>query len=68
MDWTLGAQAVQQWPDRQIILAGGLVPDNVARAVKQVQPAGVDVASGIESEPGIKDLGLVRAFIEAARE
>ena len=33
MDWTLGAQAVQQWPDRQIILAGGLVPDNVAAAV-----------------------------------
>jgi phosphoribosylanthranilate isomerase len=67
MDWKLGAQAVQQWPDRQIVLAGGLVPDNVARAVKQVQPAGVDVASGIESEPGVKDLGLVRAFIEAAR-
>lgn len=67
MDWKLGAQAVQQWPDRQIILAGGLVPDNVARAVKQVQPAGVDVASGVESEPGVKDLGLVQAFVEAAK-
>ncbi len=67
MDWTLGAKAVQQWPERQIILAGGLVPGNVAAAVKQVRPAAVDVASGVESEPGVKDLGLVKAFIEAAR-
>ena len=67
MDWTLGARAVEQWPNRQIVLAGGLVPDNVAAAVAQVRPAGVDVASGVESEPGMKDLGLVRAFIEAAR-
>jgi len=67
MDWTLGAKAVSQWPHRQIILAGGLVPDNVAEAVTQVQPAGVDVASGVESASGVKDLALVRAFIEAAR-
>ncbi len=67
MDWTLGAKAVQQWPDRQIILAGGLVPDNVAAAVEQVRPDGVDVASGVESEPGVKDVALVRAFIDAAR-
>ena len=67
MDWTLGARAVQQWPDRQIILAGGLVPDNVAAAVKQVCPDGVDAASGVESKPGVKDLALVRAFIDAVR-
>tara|TARA_R110000850_G_scaffold22504_3_gene66630 strand:- start:625 stop:1287 length:663 start_codon:yes stop_codon:yes gene_type:complete len=67
MDWTLGAKAVQQWPERQIILAGGLVPNNVAKAISQVQPTGVDVASGVESEPGVKDLDLVKAFIEAAK-
>lgn len=66
MDWSLGAKAVQQWPDRQIVLAGGLTPDNVAEAVKQVHPAAVDVASGVESAPGLKDLALVKAFIEAA--
>lgn len=68
MDWTLGADAVRQWPDRQIILAGGLTPDNVTEAVQQVKPAGVDVASGVESEPGWKDLDRVRAFVERARD
>ncbi|MDF1656796.1 MAG: phosphoribosylanthranilate isomerase [Verrucomicrobiales bacterium] len=67
MDWSLGAKAVGQWPDRQIILAGGLKPDNVAEAVRQVHPVGVDVASGVESSPGVKDLDLVKAFLEAAR-
>lgn len=67
MDWSLGAEAVEQWPDRQIVLAGGLTPENVAEAIRQVRPAGVDVASGVESAPGTKDLAKVRAFIEAAR-
>jgi phosphoribosylanthranilate isomerase len=67
MDWALGAEAVQQWPDRQIVLAGGLTPENVAAAVSQVRPAGVDVASGVESSPGRKDLEKVRAFIAAAQ-
>lgn len=66
MDWALGSEAVKQWPDRQIILAGGLKPGNVAEAIQQVRPAGVDVASGVETSPGIKDLDLVKAFIEAA--
>lgn len=66
MDWSLGAEAVAKWPHRQIILAGGLKPENVAAAVRQVRPAGVDVASGVEVSPGMKDLNLVRAFIEAA--
>ena len=66
MDWSLGAEAVKQWPDREIILAGGLKPGNVAAAIRQVSPAGVDVASGVESSPGIKDLDLVKAFIENA--
>jgi len=63
LDWALGAEAVSRYPEKQIILAGGLTPDNVARAVAQVQPAGVDVASGVESAPGIKDLELCRRFI-----
>lgn len=67
MDWALGAAAVQEWPDRQIVLAGGLTPDNVAEAIRQVRPAAVDVASGVEISPGRKSLELVRAFIEAAR-
>ncbi|MEM6280070.1 MAG: phosphoribosylanthranilate isomerase [Verrucomicrobiota bacterium] len=64
MDWTLGAEAVQAWPDRQVVLAGGLVPDNVAEAIRQVQPAAVDVASGVESAPGVKDLEVVKEFLE----
>jgi phosphoribosylanthranilate isomerase len=67
MDWALGATAVQEWPDRQIVLAGGLTPDNVAEAIRQVRPAAVDVASGVEISPGRKSLELVRAFIEATR-
>lgn len=67
MDWALGAEAVRRWPGRQIVLAGGLTPENVAAAVRQVRPAAVDVASGVESSPGRKDLAKVRAFIEAVR-
>ena len=67
MDWTLGAEAVSQCPERQIVLAGGLVPENVADAIQQVNAAGVDAASGVEESPGVKDLELVQAFIEAAR-
>ncbi|MCB1204362.1 MAG: phosphoribosylanthranilate isomerase, partial [Verrucomicrobiae bacterium] len=67
MDWALGAEAVRLWPERQILLAGGLTPDNVADAVRQVRPAGVDVASGVEAAPGRKDLDKVRAFLQNAR-
>lgn len=67
MDWALGAVAVRLWPERQIVLAGGLNPENVAAAIRQVCPAGVDVASGVEIDPGRKDLGKVRDFIAAVR-
>ena len=63
-DWDIASAVAQE---RKLTLAGGLTPDNVAEAVRVVQPIRVDVASGVESAPGLKDPGLVRRFIEAAR-
>jgi phosphoribosylanthranilate isomerase len=64
-DWTLAAAAAAARP---VILAGGLGPANVAEAVRAVRPFAVDVASGVESAPGVKDGELMRRFIEAAKE
>jgi phosphoribosylanthranilate isomerase len=55
-------------PGVPIILAGGLTPENVGDAIRVVQPYAVDVASGVEVEPGRKDPEKVRRFIDAARE
>ena len=63
-DVTLAAEAAAA---RRVILAGGLTPDNVAEAIRAVKPYGVDVAGGVEREPGIKDWIKVAAFVKEAK-
>jgi phosphoribosylanthranilate isomerase len=62
-DWSLVGDLPRR---RRVILAGGLRPENVGEAIEMVHPWGVDVASGVESAPGRKDVLKVRRFIEAA--
>ncbi|MGE5188732.1 MAG: phosphoribosylanthranilate isomerase, partial [Gemmatimonadota bacterium] len=63
-DWSLASEGARRAP---IILAGGLRPENVADAVRQVRPWGVDVASGVESAPGVKDHEKTARFIREAK-
>ncbi len=62
-DWSISRRLVEISP-RPVILAGGLTPDNVAEAIRAVQPAGVDSHTGVEGPDGRKDAVRVRAFVE----
>jgi len=62
-DWDLAARLAERYP---VILAGGLSPKNVAVAIAQVRPMGVDVSSGVERD-GVKDAGLIQDFLAASR-
>ncbi len=64
-DWNLAAEAKKFG---KILLAGGLTPENVAEGIFKVQPDGVDVASGVESSPGRKDIAKLERFITNAKE
>lgn len=69
-DWTILSTLP---PDLSFMLSGGLSPENVGGAIRTIRAmglslAGVDVSSGVESAPGVKDLGKIRAFVAAARE
>lgn len=63
-DWSVAREIASQFP---ILLAGGLNPENVGEAIELVRPYGVDVSSGVERAPGIKDHAKVRLFISRAK-
>jgi phosphoribosylanthranilate isomerase len=66
LDWDVSARMVKEI-DLPLILAGGLTAENVDHAVKQVKPYAVDVISGVENEPGVKDGNKMREFVKAAK-
>jgi len=64
VDWEGAAQVARQRP---VVLAGGLTPENVEAAIEQVAPLGVDVSSGVEDAPGVKNADKVATFLMRAR-
>ena len=65
IDWTTARSFRDEHPECPLILAGGITPDNAAAALEAVHPAALDVASGSESSPGIKDLTKISALLTA---
>jgi phosphoribosylanthranilate isomerase len=65
IDWSAAASIAAR---RRTLLAGGLTPDNVAQAVARVRPHGIDVSSGVERSPGVKDHARIRALFEALND
>ncbi len=63
-DWAIARELASEFP---ILLAGGLTPGNAAEAVAAVRPWGVDVSSGVERAPGLKDHAKLRAFVESVK-
>ena len=63
-DWELARKLVEDNPDLPVLLAGGITVDNAADALDAVNPAGLDVASGAESEPGVKDFKKVQTLLD----
>ncbi|MGJ8677002.1 MAG: phosphoribosylanthranilate isomerase [Akkermansiaceae bacterium] len=66
-DWTIARAFIQKHPNIPVLLAGGITPRNAEEAIKAVHPAGLDVASGAEISPGVKDFDKVKALLKAAR-
>lgn len=66
-NWNKARSVLTSQPELRVIVAGGLDPDNVAEAIRVLRPWGVDVASGVEREPGRKDFDKLKRFIENAR-
>jgi phosphoribosylanthranilate isomerase len=66
-DWGLARDARERYPARTFVLAGGLDADNVTEAIATVEPWAVDVATGVEAAPGIKDADKLAAFVAAVR-
>jgi phosphoribosylanthranilate isomerase len=66
-DWALAKEARASFPAQAIMLAGGLDPSNVASAIARVAPYAVDVATGVEAAPGVKDPEKLAAFVAAVR-
>jgi phosphoribosylanthranilate isomerase len=64
-DWRIAREAKRYGP---ILLAGGITPENAARAILEVQPFGIDVASGVEARPGKKDPARIRALMRAVEQ
>lgn len=66
-DWEMSRKIVQAIRPRPLILAGGLTPDNVENALKSVKPYAVDVSTGIELSPGVKDPSKINEFVRKAK-